>query len=262
MGKSERELLVEWYASSEAGKRHVQAALIAPWRPRLRKIALDVLRDRAHLKKHFLEDLIQEGVLILLETLPRFDPGLGGSLLAFAAAHIRGRMAELVSAHDRPVRLPRREQDGRFKVIRFAEEFRLKHGRAPDAELVAVRLGLSLQLVQRALNEARGHASLDEVMSVSGEEIGSRLSMVVDQSPSPEEQLLAAERQQHMDSAIGALPERERQVVEARFGLNGQERLKLREVAAEHGLTVQRIQQIEVKALKALGLASKAYGLG
>jgi len=261
MGKDERELLVEWYASSEAGKRRVQAALIVPWRHRLRQLALDVLRGRPD-TGHLVEDLIHEGVSILLEALPRFDPRLGGSLVAYAAAGIRGRMVDLVSAHSRPVRLPRREQEGRNKVMRFVEAFRLKHGRAPEVDLVAVELGLPRQLVQRAFDAARGHASLDEVVSISGEEIGSRLSMIVDQRPSPEELLLEADRQRHMYSAIEALPERHRQVVEARFGLNGQVRRNLREVAAEQGVTAQRIQQIEVQALKALRLAFKAYGLG
>lgn len=188
------------------------------------------------------EDLIQAGMIGLLEAARNFEEGHNASFETFAGIRIRGAMLDEVRRHDwtpRSVHRKSREISTAMQAIEARE------GRAARDQEIAEALAISLEEYHHALADSRGHRvlSLEEMEEAEG--IFDRLA---DSGPGIEEGLQREDLKSSLANAIGELPERERLVM----ALYYDEELNLREIGQVLGVTESRVCQIHGQALHRL----------
>ncbi|HEX6702786.1 MAG TPA: sigma-70 family RNA polymerase sigma factor [Gaiellaceae bacterium] len=196
-----------------------------------------------------LDDLVQEGAIGLLAAIDRFDPDRGASFSTYARWCVRRAVTHALTDHGRLVRLPKGVVERHRAVAQASARFRAETGREPTREELAAATGLPLPVVAEAAAAREGIASLDEPLSESGPALE---SLVEDPAaPRPEVEALAHERSELVAGAVQKLPPRQRRVIEAYFGLAGDER-SLVELAEELALSPQRARALEQDALRRL----------
>jgi RNA polymerase sigma factor (sigma-70 family) len=194
-----------------------------------------------------LEDLVSEGCLGLMEAAVRYDPLRGTRFVTYAAAWVRKSILRALSEGSRSIRIPPYQLE-RLKHYQRAEAvLSAQLGRKPERAEVSSRLSQRGASVDALLSSRIFEVSLDE-----GEENGrsdSVLGSVADPgAPNPELQLLRDESHWMIEQALATLNERERRVIERRYGLEGGARVSLRVVADELGISRERVRQIEARA--------------
>lgn len=195
-----------------------------------------------------MEDLVQEGTIGLLEAIERFDPARGASFPTYARSCARRAITRALTYDSRLMRLPKGVVERNRAVSQARASLIARLGHEPPAEEIAATAGLPLAAVAEAMN-APTVASLDEPVSPDGSPLE---QLVPDPSAAqPETTALAHERELAVARAVAKLPPRQRRVIEAYFGLRGEER-SLVELAAELSLSPQRAWALEQDALHRL----------
>lgn len=216
-----------------------QNELLTQYMPLVRRQALTLqVRLPASIE---LDDLIQAGMVGLLEALGRFDATQGATFATFASQRIRGAMMDELRTRDwlpRSVRRSARAVDG---AVRQLEQLL---GRAPEENEIAQHLKMPLSEYQQLLNDTNSGQLLpfEELVAEGGEPINNELGN------SPFEQLLDGQQRQTLIDAIEALPEREKLLM----ALYYQEELNLKEVGAVLGVTESRVSQLHSQAVSRL----------
>jgi RNA polymerase primary sigma factor len=198
-------------------------------------------------------DLIQEGTVGLMSAVDRFDWRRDVKFSTYAAWWIRHGIAQaLLSA--RPIRLPDSVVE-RAGDIRVAErELAAELGRQPTTAEVAAALDLTTAQVDEARAALQPCSSLDT--SLGGEDT-ERIDLIPDPNATdPVEALIDEPRERELKTRLAALPERGRKVIELRFGLQDGVAHTADAVAAELGVTRERVRQIELHALGKLAKAA------
>jgi RNA polymerase sigma factor (sigma-70 family) len=194
-------------------------------------------------------ELMQEGVVGVLRALRRYDPEIGTSFWAYASWWVRQAMQQLVSEMARPIVLSDRalRQLARLKAAERA--FAQAHGREPSSSELAEATGFSLAQVESLMLAARRPRALEE--RIGGDAEGTSLG---DRVPDPRAEdafdrvpLRIATRD--LPGLLATLDERQRHVIRARFGLDGEVRT-LRELADCLGVSAERVRQIEEGSLR------------
>jgi len=146
------------------------------------------------------------------------------------------------------------------KVVHIERQLVQRLGREPRPEEIAGELELGTEEVREILRMAQHPVSLEKPI---GEEEESQLGDFVqdDAAESPYDSATLSLRREDIERALGSLPERERKVIELRFGLNGEPPCTLEEVGRAFGVTRERIRQIENNTLKKLESLPEAQGL-
>jgi len=250
-----KKIQVQWMYDAEG---HLDTDhLVVSYAPLVKRIAYQLMAKLPASVE--VEDLIQNGMMGLLDAINRYEEGMGAQFETYAVQRIRGAMLDGLRDNDWVPRSLRRDMRRIESAIHMLEQ---QNGRSPSETELAEALGMPLAEYQQMLQEARGHQLVyfDDFVHEEGEDYLER--HLGEHESNPLDLLETADTRSVLVKAIEALPEREKLVM----ALYYDEELNLREIGEVLGVTESRVCQLHSQAVARLrvqvlgGAAGKATG--
>jgi RNA polymerase primary sigma factor len=197
-----------------------------------------------------IEDLVQEGMLGLIRAVEKFDWRRGFKFSTYGTLWIRQAIQRGLQNSGRTIRIPVHVAQRQTKVRKVESELSTKLGREPTDEEIAAVAELTVEEVAEVRELARSLSSLDQPVGDDGESaLG---DLLPSDRPDPSDEVAESMREQQVAEIVAQLPDRQRQVIELRFGLSGDGPQTTRQIGKELGISAQRVSELEADALRRL----------
>ncbi len=202
-----------------------------------------------------LPDLINEGNVGLIKAAEKFDETRGFKFISYAVWWIRQSILQAIAEQSRIVRLPLNQVGSVNKINRALNKFEQEHERRPSIDEIADKVDIPHEKIEEAMKVSGKHVSVDAPFN-DGED-NSLLDVLPNtDSPMADNSLVLESLREEINRALSTLNDRERNVIEAFFGIN-QSEMTLEEIGDKYGLTRERVRQIKEKAIRRLRHSTK-----
>lgn len=199
-----------------------------------------------------LADLISEGNIGLLHAIERFDVSKGYHFISYAVWWIRQAILKAICEKSRPIRLPLNRANELVQIEKAKKIINESMSEDDEEHEIARMLNMEPSHVRDLVTVSRDFVSLDAPI-YDDRESGSLVDMVDSSAyKGPEDTIIELALRDDINRVLKTLTEKERKIIEMRFGLNNHKPLSLKEIGEEFNLTKERIRQIEKAVLKRL----------
>lgn len=197
-----------------------------------------------------LPDLINEGDVGLIKAAEKFDETRGFKFISYAVWWIRQSILQAIAEQSRIVRLPLNQVGSVNKINRVLNKFEQEHERRPSIDEIADNVDIPQEKIEEAMKVNSRHVSVDAPFA-EGEDNSLLDVLPNNDSPMADKKLVLESLREEINRALQTLNERERNIIEAFFGIN-QPEMTLEEIGDKYGLTRERVRQIKEKAIRRL----------
>jgi RNA polymerase primary sigma factor len=234
---------LEWLV--EEGERAVQQFISANLR-----LVVSIARKYGRSAMPML-DLIQEGNTGLIRAVEKFDYAKGYKFSTYATWWVRQAITRGIAQQARVVRLPVHVVEELNQVSSARRTLERQLGREPDPTEIAAELDMEINRVIDLMGWGRDHVSLDTPLDVDGDtSLGDLIAQ--ESSPGPDLTVLDTEARDRLNTLVESLDERSADIIRSRYGLVDGRQHKLADIGTKHGISAERVRQLEREAIAKL----------
>lgn len=241
--KSANQEELEWLAAE--GQRAIRTFINANLR-----LVVSIARKYGRSQMPML-DLIQEGNTGLIRAVEKFDYAKGYKFSTYATWWVRQAITRGIAQQGRVVRLPVHVVEELNQVGSARRNLERQLGREPEPQEIADELGMDVDRVLDLIRWGRDHVSLDTPVDEDGDTTLGDL-MAQQTTPSPDLEVLDTESRDRLNALVSHLDDRSADIIRSRYGLGDGRQHKLADIGAKHGISAERVRQLEREALQKL----------